>query len=137
MSDPASPITHFEVYGRDPAALADFYEKLLGWRVAKAPGVDYWRIATGSDASIGGGITLRPAEIPNGWLCYARVSSLDQTIARALSLGVLAFATTILSLNYERTILNAFLLAVILLFVALILYAREVWLLRRLPIDRS
>jgi hypothetical protein len=29
MSDPANPMTHFEVCGRDPAALADFYEKLL------------------------------------------------------------------------------------------------------------
>lgn len=88
MNDP-SPITHFEVYGRDPAALAGFYEKLLGWSVAKAEGVNYWRISPaprGSDA-IGGGITFRPDGIAGGWLCYARVASVDETIARALSFG--------------------------------------------------
>jgi hypothetical protein len=46
MNDP-SPITHFEVYGRDPAALAGFHENLLGWSAAKAEGVDYWRISGG------------------------------------------------------------------------------------------
>jgi uncharacterized protein len=85
---PPSPITHFEVFGADPGALAVFYEELLGWRAEKAPGVDYWRIATppGADA-VGGGVTFQPEGAPRGWLCYMRVGSIDESIARALSLG--------------------------------------------------
>ena len=82
-------VTHFEIYGGDPAKLAEFYANLFGWQIEKAEGVDYWRISggpRGSDA-IGGGITFRPDGIPGGWLCYARVASVDETIARALSLG--------------------------------------------------
>ena len=44
---------------------------------------------------------------------------------------ILVFATTILSLHYEKLILNVFLIALILLLSALILGAREVWLLRK------
>ena len=40
------PVTHFEIYGEQPAALAEFYRKLFGWRLERAPGVDYWRIET-------------------------------------------------------------------------------------------
>ena len=43
-----SPVTHFEIYGEEPAALAEFYRQLFGWRLERAPGVDYWRIETGA-----------------------------------------------------------------------------------------
>ena len=39
-----SSVTHFEIYGENPAKLAEFYRTLLGWQVDKAPGIDYWRI---------------------------------------------------------------------------------------------
>ena len=38
-------LTNFEIYGDDPETLAAFYRELLGWRIEKAEGVDYWRIA--------------------------------------------------------------------------------------------
>jgi uncharacterized protein len=82
------PITHFEVFGADPGALAVFYRDLLGWNAEKAPGVDYWRIASQpGDRPIGGGVTFYPEGAPRGWLCYMRVASIDDSIARALSLG--------------------------------------------------
>jgi predicted enzyme related to lactoylglutathione lyase len=40
-------VTHFEIFGDEPAKLAEFYRSLLGWQIEKAPGVDYWRIQTG------------------------------------------------------------------------------------------
>jgi uncharacterized protein len=41
-------ITHFEIYGEQPVGLADFYRKVFNWQVEQMPGVDYWRIQTGS-----------------------------------------------------------------------------------------
>ena len=38
-------LTNFEIYGDEPEALAAFYRELLGWRIERAEGVDYWRIA--------------------------------------------------------------------------------------------
>ena len=43
-------VTHFEIYAEEPAKLADFYRGVFEWRLDKAPGVDYWRIQTGSAA---------------------------------------------------------------------------------------
>jgi predicted enzyme related to lactoylglutathione lyase len=55
-------VTHFEIYGEDPAKLAEFYRTLLGWQIDKAPGIDYWRIDTGAGEGkgIGGGLLFRP-----------------------------------------------------------------------------
>ena len=49
----SSSVTHFEIYAEDPAKLAEFYRTLLGWQLDKAPGIDYWRIDTGSGESKG------------------------------------------------------------------------------------
>ena len=43
-------VTHFEIYGENPAKLAEFYQTLLGWQIDKAPGIDYWRIDTASES---------------------------------------------------------------------------------------
>lgn len=88
-SSEARPITHFEVYGGDPAKLAEFYRAVLGWWIEKAPGVDYWRIPVGQANSEGlsGGITYRPEKGPDGWLCYVRVPSVDAAIEEACRLG--------------------------------------------------
>jgi uncharacterized protein DUF2721 len=43
---------------------------------------------------------------------------------------IVVFATTILSLHYEKLVLNVFLFAFVLLFLSLAMYAREIWLLR-------
>ncbi len=85
----SSSVTHFEIYAEDPAKLADFYRTLLGWQVDKAPGVDYWRIDTGSGESkgIGGGLLRRPIPGPRSWVHYVHVESLDQTVERIVELG--------------------------------------------------
>ena len=82
--------THAEAFGEDPAALAAFYREVLGWTVAQAEGVDYWRIAGPNGAESGafaGGIARRPDFMPKGWLPYARVRSIEECVAAAQRLG--------------------------------------------------
>lgn len=80
-------MTHFEIYGSDPARLAEFYRRILGWSVEKAPGIDYWRIEPGPPRALGGGITYRPEGAPSGWLSYTQVPSLDASLALVVELG--------------------------------------------------
>jgi predicted enzyme related to lactoylglutathione lyase len=82
-------ITHFEIFGEDPARLADFYRNLFGWIVDRAPEIDYWRIQTGTEDSAGysGGLTYRPDSTPHSWLNYVKVASVDDTIARVQDEG--------------------------------------------------
>lgn len=84
-----SPVTHFEIYGEQPAALADFYRQLFGWRLERAPGVDYWRIETEASPGrgIAGGLTYRPIAGTRGWMHYVHVASLDDAVAAAERLG--------------------------------------------------
>ncbi len=43
-----SAITHFKIHGDNPAKLADFYRRLLGWQLNKTPGVECWQVDTGA-----------------------------------------------------------------------------------------
>ena len=40
-------VTHFEIYGEEPAKLADFTD-IFGWQVEQMPGIGYWRIQNGA-----------------------------------------------------------------------------------------
>lgn len=84
-----SSVTHFEIYADDPGKLADFYRSVFGWQLEKAPGVDYWRIRTGSGDATGynGGLTDRPLPRLHSWLNYVTVGSIDRTVAEVLRLG--------------------------------------------------
>ncbi|KGT79196.1 hypothetical protein MA20_17860 [Bradyrhizobium japonicum] len=84
-----SLLTHFEIYGDDPAKLAQFYVGLFGWQIEKAPGVDYWRIQTEpkSGNGFGGGLTYRPADGPSAWLPYVTVVAVDEALAQAQRTG--------------------------------------------------
>jgi uncharacterized protein len=78
----AGRVTNFEIYGDDPEALATFYRELLGWRIERAEGVDYWRIAIDAEAAplASGGIARRPAFAQTGWMNFVEVASLDATL---------------------------------------------------------
>ena len=85
----SSEITHFEIYAEEPATLAEFYRQLLGWRLERAPGIEYWRIETGATPAHGfaGGLTYRPIAGTRGWMHYVHVASLDDALATAERLG--------------------------------------------------
>ena len=94
------PFTHAEVFGDDPAMLAEFYRAVLGWTVTQADGVDYWRIAAATDAvprTFAGGIARRPDFMASGWLPYAHVNDIGACVAEALRRGgrVLREATAV------------------------------------------
>lgn len=79
-------VTHFEIFGDDPARLAEFYRGLLGWQIEKAPGIDYWRIHTGS-GGLSGGLMLRPIPGPRSWVHYVHTESLAETVEQVVKLG--------------------------------------------------
>ncbi len=82
-------VTHFEIYGDEPAKLAAFYRELFGWRIEPAAGVDYWRIHLGSPANgtAAGGLAHPPLPDARGWMQYVKVESLDDSLAVAQRLG--------------------------------------------------
>jgi hypothetical protein len=84
-----SHITHFEIYGEDPEALADFYRAVLGWRIEKLEGLAYYRIEpeAGATAAIGGGFTTPSGIGAAGWLAYVKVDSIDAVLAAAEARG--------------------------------------------------
>jgi hypothetical protein len=85
------PFTHAEVFGEDPAVLADFYRAVLGWTVTQAEGVDYWRITAATPGTapnaFAGGIARRPDFMAAGWLPYARVNDISACIAETRRRG--------------------------------------------------
>ena len=82
-------VTHFEIYGDQPGALADFYHQVLGWEIEQIPGFDYWRVQTGAADSpaLYGGVTYRAIPDLNGWILFINVASVDETAAKIESLG--------------------------------------------------
>ena len=80
------PVVAFEIRGKDPAALQEFYRQIFGWKIeaneigiaAIEPGVG------GPEQGVGGFITL-----PNEpcVIIYVQVLDLNETLAKAESLG--------------------------------------------------
>jgi predicted enzyme related to lactoylglutathione lyase len=84
-----SPVTHFEIHGEEPAKLAEFYSALFGWQLEKVPGIDYWRVQTGSSDGndFSGGLTYRAVSGARSWIHYVNVASLEETVAEVQRLG--------------------------------------------------
>jgi hypothetical protein len=58
----ATPVTHFEIHGEDPARLVEFSRGLFGWRIEQLPGIACWQVRSsevpGDD--FGGGLEQPP-----------------------------------------------------------------------------
>jgi predicted enzyme related to lactoylglutathione lyase len=90
-------ISHFEIYANDPEKLTKFYTTLFDWKVTPVPQMDYRVIHTGDTddkgmltqpGAINGGIMARPAGFAmNGYVNYTMVDSIEDTVAKATSLG--------------------------------------------------
>lgn len=90
-------VSHFEIYSDDPDKLADFYTKMFDWKIQPVPGMDYRIVHSGetdergmlkSPGAINGGIARRPDGFTiNGAVNYSMVDSIEDSIARAASLG--------------------------------------------------
>ncbi len=85
----AGRLSNFEIYADDPDALVTFYREVLGWRIEKSEGVDYWRIEIDAEAAAvaAGGIARRPPFAHSGWMNFVEVDELDATLEAAERLG--------------------------------------------------
>ena len=90
-----SRVVHFEIHASKPQGLIDFYTAVFDWKFQQWGNVEYWLIETGpaDQPGINGGLLPRrgpgPAEMQavNSYVCTVQVSSLDDSLAKALSLG--------------------------------------------------
>jgi len=53
-------VTHFEIHGKDGAALQKFYADLFDWHVDSNNPMDYGMVDTHAGNGINGGITVLP-----------------------------------------------------------------------------
>ena len=80
-----------EWMGRDPSAVASFYERVLGWR-AQAPERDpsytVWTTSRGAAAGAARLATdVQSSAVPPGWIAYVAVPDVEATTALAERLG--------------------------------------------------
>lgn len=81
------PVVFFEIRGRNPAALQGFYRELFGWTIDAENGLRYGFVEPGiggPEKGVGGGIT---GDIEPRTVIYVQVASLQETLAKAESLG--------------------------------------------------
>lgn len=81
-------IVHFEIAAIDPEKLAQFYRRVFGWRIEKAPmpGMEYWLISTGPRGkSLGGGMYRKtgPDDRPRNFVNVADIDSAIRTFRDA------------------------------------------------------
>lgn len=81
-----NPVVHFEVIGRDGAALAGFYEQLFGWSTQGAGEMPYWLVEK-EDEGIGGGIGQTQDGGEGHVTFYVQVDDPQAALDRAESLG--------------------------------------------------
>jgi predicted enzyme related to lactoylglutathione lyase len=90
-------LSHFEIYGEDPKALAGFYSEMFDWKIdAPADMAGYMTVQTvdvdgkhrpTQAGGINGGILKRPDKNGPRVVNYVNVESVDRAIERAQGLG--------------------------------------------------
>ena len=89
----ANRVTHFDVYADDVDRAIAFYQKVFGWTIEKAEGMDYWLITTGEgEPGINGGLSKRESPpqgtIPQfGFTCTVDVADVQAAFEAALAAG--------------------------------------------------
>jgi hypothetical protein len=83
-------IVHFEIPADDLPRAKEFYSKLFGWAIEKAPGdMEYWMVATTDEkgeTAVGGGMMQRQHP-EHGVTNYIGVPSVDEYVAKIEQLG--------------------------------------------------
>jgi len=82
----ANPVVHFEVTGKDGAALAQFYEQLFGWKTQGLPDLGYWTVEKEGEG-IGGGIGASQDGGAGLVTFYVSVDDIQGALDTAESLG--------------------------------------------------
>lgn len=77
-----------ELITPDPTGAASFYSGLFGWTTEKMPmpGMDYTMLKHAGE-TFGGVMPPKQPGTPPNWMHYVGVASLEESIAKAMSLG--------------------------------------------------
>ena len=72
------PVVHFELMSKQPEKVAEFYEKIFGWKIQHHPEMNYRIVETGAEGGINGGIIKpdQPGPWPGNMLFYIDVEDL-------------------------------------------------------------
>ena len=88
------PVVHFEVVGKDPKKLREFYDGLFGWKFDTVPGgpTEYSTVSREDNAGIegvgiGGGVGGAPEGYDGHVTFYVEVPDVEEALAKAESLG--------------------------------------------------
>lgn len=83
----ASPVTHFEIVGKEAKRLQSFYRDAFGWEVVAA-GPAYAMVHPGGETGINGGVGSAPeGGSASRVTIYIEVDDLEATLHRVESLG--------------------------------------------------
>ena len=83
------PVVHWELMSKDPARVADFYEKVFDWKTQHLPEMNYRFVETGGQGGINGGIIQppRPEPWPGNMTLYIDVEDLADYRQRIVAAG--------------------------------------------------
>jgi predicted enzyme related to lactoylglutathione lyase len=86
------PVLHFEIVGRDAAALRSYYAELFGWDFDVDNPMDYGVVQREDNLSedgvgIGGGVGQGPEGYPGHVTFYVGVPDVEAALAQAETLG--------------------------------------------------
>ncbi len=86
------PVVHFEVIGKDGAALKSFYGDLFGWEINDDNPMDYGTIQRDGNtrddgAGIGGGVSGGPDGYEGHVTFYVEVPDIEAALVKAEGLG--------------------------------------------------
>jgi uncharacterized protein len=86
------PVVHFEITGRDGAAMRRFYGELFDWPIDADNPMDYGIVAREDNLNadgigIGGGIAVGPAGYPGHVTFYVEVPDVEASLAHVEQMG--------------------------------------------------
>ena len=86
------PVVHFEIMGKDGAALRSFYSTLFGWNIDANNPMNYGIVTREENLSpegigIGGGVGEVPDGMPGHVTFYIGVTDVEAALAKAERLG--------------------------------------------------
>ncbi len=79
------PVVHFEILGKEPKKLQEFYAGLFDWHVDANNPINYGVVDTHVEGGIGGGIG--PAQGPNQVTFYVQVDDLQAYLNKIEGMG--------------------------------------------------
>lgn len=82
----AKPV-HFEFFGEDPAAAANFYAAVFGWQVSRWGNAPYYLLATGEESPRIDGATAETQEHGQAMMLNIAVDDLDDAREKVVQAG--------------------------------------------------